>query len=75
MSGGLIVAIAGIIIEIIVLAIIGVWAVGTIKTTTAVLTESIKALKNTIDGLKEIIERMRSELTDHQSRISVLESK
>ena len=51
MSGGLIVAIAGIVIEIIILAIIGVWAVGKIKSTTEVLTNTINLLTSAVTKL------------------------
>lgn len=65
----------GIIIQIVVLIIAGVVGVNAIKTTTAVLNETIKSLKLTIDQLRTTIHDIQLQQADHKAKIAVLESK
>ncbi len=75
MNGTLIVAISGILLELIILAVVGVWAVGKIKSTTEVLTNTIKLLTGAVTKLEETISEIQKQLADHKAKIAVLESK
>lgn len=65
----------GIIIQVVVLVVAGVVGVNAIKTTTAVLNETIKSLKISIDHLRSTIKEIQEELWEHKAKIAVLESK
>lgn len=75
MTTPLMVALCGIFLELIVLVIAGVLGVNAIKTTTAVLNETIRTLKRTIDELRDTIKEIQTELWEHKSKIAVLEAR
>ena len=69
------VAVISLIVEIFILACGVVWGLGAIKSTTAVLNETIKSLKYTIDQLRVAISDIQEQQSEHKAKIAVLESK
>ena len=61
-------------LEVVIVAAGAVWAVGRIKTTTEVLSETMRHLRLAIENLDSLVERLDEKVDDHGERLAVLES-
>jgi len=62
------------VIELVTVMIAAVWAVSKIKTTTEVLSETMKHLRSSIEKLDLLVERIDEKVDAHGERIAALES-
>jgi len=69
------IALVGVLIEVIVLLCGAVWAVGKIRTTTETLTGSLSVLSSSIEKLEGLISKLDDRSDDHAGRLIRLEER
>ena len=74
MSLSVILSLSAIILEVVVLIVAGVWAVGKIRSTSEVLNASVRTLDKTVERLAKTVERLDVKIDNHSERLSRLEA-
>ena len=74
-SATLFVRVGGIVIEVLVVVAAIVWAVSRIDKVTAVLNETVRGLKRSVDNLRDSTNQINGHVRDHGERLASLEAK
>lgn len=75
MEAGIVISIIGVAVNVVVLLVGAVWAVGKISGQAAVLTNTIEHLDRTIIELKGAIDKLDGKVEEHERRLAVVEDR
>lgn len=67
-------AVIALVMQVLVLAVGGVWTVGKIRTSTAVLNANIEHLTKEIHDLTNVVKLLDRRIDDHERRLTILET-